>query len=431
MMTLTSRLHMPWPSSNLTAPSYSPILPVSFGGPIATITTTFILVFLAAVVSATSRVSKTNGKEIPLVNPKYWFELSTARARRRYDKDSWNMTLKGMEKYHGEPFRLLNMEIDGSEAVVLPPRYAEEVKNDKRLSFTALKSKGMHGELPGFQTIATLDQANRIIQMVTQQDLTRSLPRLTGALSSECAAALEDVVGSGKEWKDVVVRSDVSLPLVARLSTLVFMGPESCYDREWIDIVIGFTVNIILANFALQAYPRWLRPLANYFVPQCRILRAKERRARDIIDEKLAARRAFREKEATLGGGSEAEPSNALDWFQSQHQRLGGEYDPALTQLMLSFAAIHTTADLLTQTILDLAVHPELMEPLRKEIVEALDGKPIDKTATQKMKLLDSVMKETQRMKPMQIGEFLPTRSDILPDRRGEDSDDKLTPYVL
>ena len=47
------------------------------------------------------------------------------------------------------------------------------------------------------------------------------------------------------------------------------------------------------------------------------------------------------------------------------------------------------------------------------------------------MKLLDSVMKETQRMKPMQIGEFLPTQSDVLPDRRGEDAHNKLTSYIL
>lgn len=71
-----------------------------------------------------------------------------------------------------------------------------------------------------------------------------------------------------------------------------------------------------------------------------------------------------------------------------------------------TYQAIHTTADLLTQVILDLAVHRDLMEPLRREILEALDGEPIEKTALQKMKLLDSVMKETQRLKPMQISEF-------------------------
>ncbi|KAJ0104434.1 hypothetical protein J7T55_010900 [Diaporthe amygdali] len=402
-MTLTSRLHIPWHNTNFSAPSATPILPVSLGGPITTLTTTLILILLAAIVSASSKPPRANGKPIPLLNPKRWYELTTARARREYDADSWNMTLQGMEKYHGEPFRLLTGELDGSEAVLLPPRYAEELKNDERLSFTSLKKRGLHGELPGFETIGTLDQRNRIIQMVAQQDLTRALPRLTTALSAECAAALKDAVGEGKDWHDVVVRSGISLPLVARLSTLAFMGPEACYDQEWIDISISFTVNIMLATIALQAYPRWLRPMANYLVPECRLLRAQERRARDIIDEKLAARRRFREEEARQGRGSEVRPSDALDWFQSQHQRLGGEYNPALTQLMLSFAAIHTTADLLTQVMLDLAVHQNLIEPLRREIVEALDGGPIDKTATQKMTLLDSVMKETQRMKPMQI----------------------------
>lgn len=229
------------------------------------------------------------------------------------------------------------MNAAGVEAVVLPPHYADELKNDERLSFTSLKAKGMHGTLPGFKAVGTLDQDNRIIQIVAQQDLTRSLPRLTGALSSECAVALEDTVGDAKEWHDVVVRSGVSLPMVARLSTLAFMGRESCYDSEWIKIVIDFTVNIMLASTALYAYPRWLRPLANYFVPECRVLRAQERQARDIIDEKLAARRKSRDKEAELGSGSERQPSNALDWFHSQHQRLGGEYSPELSQLMFSF----------------------------------------------------------------------------------------------
>lgn len=257
--------------------------------------------------------------------------------------------------------------------------------------------------------------------MVTQQDLTRSLPRLTSALSAECAVVLNDVAGDAKEWHEIVVRGGISLPMVARLSTLAFMGPEACQDREWIDIAINFTVNIILANLALQKYPRWLRPLANYCVSECRLLQAQERRAMDIIDEKLAARRKLRGEEASQGRGAEAQPSDALDWFQAQHQKLGGEYNPALTQLMLSFAAIHTTADLLTQVILDLALHQEMLEPLRKEVTEALDGGPIDKMATHKMKLLDSVMKESQRMKPMQIGELLPAWADVVndePERR-------------
>lgn len=412
---LTSRLHIPWHNSNLTTPSVAPILPVSLGGPISALTTTLVLILVAAVLSATSSPPRANGKPIPLLNPRRWFELTAAQARLRYDTDSWNMMLDGMGRYGGRPFRLLTGELDCADVVVLPPRYAEELKNDARLSFTALKAKGMHGTLPGFQAIAMLNQDSRIIQMVAQQDLTRSLPRMTAALSSECAAALEDAVGGGGggrgEWRDVVVRSGLSLPLVARLSTLLFMGPESCRDREWIDIVIGFTVNIILANKALQVCPRWLRPLANYFMPQCRVLRAQERRAREIIEEKLVARRESREVDGGAGGlgggsGGGGQTGDALDWFQSQHQRLGGEYNPVLTQLMLSVAAIHTTADLVTQVVLDLATHRELMDPLRREMVEALDGRPIDKAATQKMKLLDSVMKETQRMKPMQVGEL-------------------------
>lgn len=113
-MTLTSRLSIPWHGSNASTPSiFTPILPGLLFGPVATLTTAFVLVFLATVVSVKSKPSTPKGRFIPLLNPKRWFELSTTRARREYDTDSWNVTLKGMKEYHGEPFRLLMMELEG------------------------------------------------------------------------------------------------------------------------------------------------------------------------------------------------------------------------------------------------------------------------------------------------------------------------------
>lgn len=115
-MALTSRLNIPWHSSNLSTPSsFTPILPVFLVDPIAALTAASVLIIFATVVSVTIKPSKPKGKPIPILNPKRWFELSSARARREYDTDSWNMTLKGMEAYHGEPFRLLTMELEGKK----------------------------------------------------------------------------------------------------------------------------------------------------------------------------------------------------------------------------------------------------------------------------------------------------------------------------
>ncbi|KAG5948246.1 hypothetical protein E4U59_002047 [Claviceps monticola] len=57
-------------------------------------------------------------------------------------------------------------------------------------------------------------------------------------------------------------------------------------------------------------------------------------------------------------------------WLEASS--ITGKDGPVLAQLALSVLAIHTTADLLSQAVGDLAVHHEFVEPLRDEITECL-----------------------------------------------------------
>jgi cytochrome P450 len=52
----------------------------------------------------------------------------------------------------------------------------------------------------------------------------------------------------------------------------------------------------------------------------------------------------------------------------------------------------------LTQCILELAHHPEIIAPLREEISRVLKTEGWKKSALYNMKLLDSVIKESLRM---------------------------------
>lgn len=93
---------------------------------------------------------------------------------------------------------------------------------------------------------------------------------------------------------------------------------------------------------------------------------------------------------------------DAVAWAEEVAK--GEYYDAVSVQLLFSMAAMHTTTDLLTQVILDLALHPEVVEPLREEIESVLrDEGGFTKTALHKMRLLDSVLKECQRMKPASV----------------------------
>jgi fumitremorgin C monooxygenase len=64
-------------------------------------------------------------------------------------------------------------------------------------------------------------------------------------------------------------------------------------------------------------------------------------------------------------------------------------------------SSIHNTSDLLGKIILRICQRPDLIEPLRREIVAAFDGgSGAQHHSLGKLKLMESVMKETQRLEP-------------------------------
>lgn len=54
--------------------------------------------------------------------------------------------------------------------------------------------------------------------------------------------------------------------------------------------------------------------------------------------------------------------------------------------------------------MLQIARHPEIFQPLRDEVVEVLGKQGLQKISLYNLKLMDSVFKEAQRLKPILIG---------------------------
>jgi hypothetical protein len=95
---------------------------------------------------------------------------------------------------------------------------------------------------------------------------------------------------------------------------------------------------------------------------------------------------------------------NMIEWAEEMAK--GATYDAALLQMKVSLASIHTTSDLVTQTLFNLCSRPELVDDLRKEIIEVIGQQGWVKPALYQLKLMDSVLKETQRLKPISIGSY-------------------------
>lgn len=140
IMAISSRIYMPWEDGR-----YVPSLPLAASLPLedvpyALVTVLFLAMAVSILHQSTSKArAKDNSHRFPLLNPKAPWELTSQRARQEYHSNALAMTRDGIKKFAAKPFRILT--IDYGEVLVLPTRYANEIKNDARLSFTKLQAK--------------------------------------------------------------------------------------------------------------------------------------------------------------------------------------------------------------------------------------------------------------------------------------------------
>lgn len=180
------------------------------------------------------------------------------------------------------------------------------------------------------------------------------------------------------------------------------MGEEMCRDEDWIKASSEYTTAAFGHGDKLRAWPRSLRPLVHWFMPEAKEVREKLNAARRAI-KPLIERREARKAEAVARGEKPPVYNDSLEWFEQEYTTA---YDPAVAQITLSIVAIHTTSDLLQMTMFSIARHPELFTPLREEVIRVLGSQGLTKQALYELKLMDSVIKEAQRMKPVLLGGF-------------------------
>lgn len=195
---------------------------------------------------------------------------------------------------------------------------------------------------------------------------------------------------------------DDILQIVSRMSTRVFMGAELCRDKGWIKAAADYTAAAFSIGWELSHWPRWSRPLVHWFLPGCWEVRRLLTQARRVLKPHLDRRNA-RKIDALARGDKNVVFDDSIEWIEDV--KGAGNFDPATEQISLSLVAIHTTSDLLQQTMIDLARNQHLIEPLREELVRVLGAEGLKKTALYNLKLMDSVIKETQRLKPVLLCE--------------------------
>lgn len=287
--------------------------------------------------------------------------------------------------------------------IILPNRFADELKNHEFLNFDKAFAKDFFVEYPGFEPFAQGLQDTNLIQETVRVKLTQSLNLVTDDLVDETTASLHDIFGESPDWAAVNL-TDAMLDLVARLSSRVFLGKDLCRNKEWLRIAKSYTVDSFIAALELRFTPSFLRPILYLVLPHCRKIRREVADANGLIISEVE-RRMERAKKALEAGQKPPKTADAIGWMYEVAR--GRKVDFVAGQLSLTLAAIHTTTNVLSQALLDICQYPEIVAPLREEVVQVLSEHGWAKTSLYKLKLMDSFLKESQRVNIFSAGESL------------------------
>ncbi|KNG90840.1 hypothetical protein ANOM_000986 [Aspergillus nomiae NRRL 13137] len=330
--------------------------------------------------------------QLPRYNTRRWYELGYGPAKARYHTTAPILIKEGLEKHRG-PFYIFS---DSQYRLVLPTRYAHMIRNEDRLSLAVFFNEEFHAHIAGFEPFKELNADNGIVRDVINYKLSRSLPLLVDPISQEATIALRRYWGDDPEWREHPLKHSVD-STIAQVMSRAFLMDDLCQDRRWLDIVVEYTEQIFLVARVLRRWPKALRALAASFLPESRKLRMLLQKARDLLDPVIAKKIPSCDMASVPEKPS---PSNlgTFKWFHECAK--GRPYDAAAMQLSFAFVAIDTTSDTMGNLLSDIAERPELQEAMREEIRSVFENEGLSKPALQKLMLMDSVMKESQRLRP-------------------------------
>ncbi|KAK1723101.1 cytochrome P450 [Colletotrichum acutatum] len=327
---------------------------------------------------------------LPYINRPPKWDFLGQKTKQHFVSNARSLMANAREAFKGKPYRMFT---DLGDLIVIPAQHADEIRNERSLNFLDAFVDNFTPTFPDHQDAKYVFNTPPELLLLTQRHYQ---DEITAPLSLEADFATRLILGTSTEWREVPLQ-EALLNLVARLSSRVFLGDELCRNDAWITITGSYSINTFSAAEILRQYPYYLRHIACYFIPQCRLLKEQVAEARRVLNPVLE-KREWERKTALAEGRTEPSYKDAIQWVMEESQ--GSPFDPVGAQLGLSVVAIHTTTDLATETMLRLMVRPQLMEDVRAEIVTVLRKEGWTKSALFNMKLLDSVIKEAQRLKP-------------------------------
>lgn len=243
-------------------------------------------------------------------------------------------------------------------------------------------------------------------------DLQRNTPKVLASFVAEVDYVFEKTFGKPRVWEAFQPRECMAR-VAALMSGRAFVGLPLSRDEEWAEATVTYTQDVTKAWMVLRMIPKSLHWLLAPCLPQVRSLNQHkaltQRKLKPLLRQELSADK----QNGQVGDG---EPGgDMIRWFRKRYTSPATAENLTRDQLLATFASIYNLTNALSYLLFDLATYQEHIEPLRAELKEQVgtEGR-ITKENIQKLRKLDSFIRESQRLSPPSLGMRSPTRHSLI-----------------
>lgn len=202
------------------------------------------------------------------------------------------------------------------------------------------------------------------------------------------------------KWQSILAFEKLLL-IIGSVSGRVNVGPEISRNAEWLDLYTQYPINFFASISAITQWPRCLRPLVQYTLPQLRRVNTMKARMTEILAPEFEKRRKAKISESN-------KPNTMLQWvWDNSTEKDRTDEHQSMIQILATVPSTYTVAFAATQALFDLAARPEYIPIIREEfesVCDSCEEKRLTKEAFGKMTKLDSFLKESQRITPLALG---------------------------
>ncbi|KAK7686505.1 hypothetical protein QCA50_010103 [Cerrena zonata] len=328
-----------------------------------------------------------NFYDIPTIGPS--LPILSYLGAYRFLHDNRAMIKEGYERFKGGVFKVAML--DRWLIIISGPDLIEEVRKlpDEQVSFAEAVDEF-------FQLRHTFGRditSTHLHVDVIRNQLTRNISTIFEDFRDEIVAVFDDLIPATQDKWSSIATLPTMQTMVARVSSRVFVGLPLCRNEEYLQIAVSHTKAIARIREVLLCFPPVLKPIAGLFL-------GESKRGNRVAEKFLGPIIQKRMKDIEMLGEDWVDkPNDMLQWIIDAAVSKGlGVREIVLYTMIVNFGAIHTSSNSLTHALYHLAANPEYVQPLREEVDSVIKEEGWTKAAMQKLKKVDSFMRESLRV---------------------------------